>query len=33
MTQDEFSRTFKGSAIKRTKLAGLVRNARRLLLE
>jgi epoxyqueuosine reductase len=33
MTQDEFSRTFKGSAIKRTKLVGLVRNARRLLLE
>lgn len=27
MTQEEFSRIFKGSAVKRTKLAGLVRNA------
>jgi epoxyqueuosine reductase len=30
MTQEEFSRIFKGSAIKRTKLAGLVRNAKQI---
>lgn len=33
LTQEEFSRIFKGSAVKRTKLAGLVRNARRTLVD